>query len=323
MEDDPDRCSVSGKGEGWSLHVLSERSILRQRDVVAAAGYSVLPRPEPPHAHEFMEVVVVRTGTAVHRMQSGSCPISVGSLLLVRPGQWHAYDDPRDFEIWNVYIPAKTLSGELAALRSHPVLAAFTSARVTVGGVPATRASQASPLHGDRTAPGQAPVSLDLKAIEPYLTALAQPSRSTDRSLTRLAQLLAVLDVLAPAFTFVAPGQSIRGTHPAVIAATELLDTAPDYPWRLADLAERVHISAPHLCRLFTRDIGISPLHYLERHRLELTSQLLLEGDLSIGQISNSAGWSDTNYMARRFRAAHGMSPTRYRTVFQQANQRR
>jgi transcriptional regulator GlxA family with amidase domain len=121
----------------------------------------------------------------------------------------------------------------------------------------------------------------------------------------------------------VAPGQSLRGTHPAVIAATELLDTAPDYPWKLAELAERVHISGHHLCRLFTRDIGISPLHYLERHRLELTSQLLLEGDLSIGQISTSAGWSDTNYMARRFRAAHGMSPTRYRTVFQQqASQR-
>jgi AraC family transcriptional regulator, L-rhamnose operon transcriptional activator RhaR len=91
----------------------------------------------------------------------------------------------------------------------------------------------------------------------------------------------------------------------------------PDHPWTLPELADRVHVSASYLCRLFGRELSISPLHYLERHRLELTAQLLLEGDLSIGQISACAGWPDTNYMTRRFRAAHGMAPTRYRSEFQ------
>ena len=126
-----------------------------------------------------------------------------------------------------------------------------------------------------------------------------------------------VLDLLAPAFAFQKPGQSFPARHAAVMAATELLDAAPEHSWTLAELAERVHISAAYLCRLFSRELGISPLQYLERHRLELTAQLLLEGDLSISQISSYAGWSDTNYMARRFRAAHGMAPTRYRAEFQ------
>ncbi len=102
-----------------------------------------------------------------------------------------------------------------------------------------------------------------------YLKELAQPSRNAHRSLTRLGQLLVVLDHLAPALAFAKPGQALPETHPAVIAATELLDAAPEYPWTLAELAERVHISASYLCRLFTRELGISPLHYLERHRLE------------------------------------------------------
>ena len=305
------------------MHLLSERSILPQRDAVAAAEHWIHDLPEPPHAHEFMEIVLVMSGTAVHRMRSGSRRVRAGSVLLVRPGQWHAYDEPQDFQIWNLFIPTKTLGAELAALRGHPVLAAFTSARITTTRVPATGARGSGARENQALTGRGTPTPVDLSSIEMYLKELAQPSRSAYRSLTRLGQLLVVLDLLAPALAFAKPGQALPETHPAVIAATELLDAAPEYPWTLADLADRAHISASYLCRLFTRELGISPLHYLERHRLELTAQLLLEGDLSIGQISASAGWSDTNYMTRRFRAAHGMPPSRYREIFQERSMNR
>jgi AraC family transcriptional regulator, L-rhamnose operon transcriptional activator RhaR len=296
------------------VHLYSEHVILRQRDVVAAAEQWDHDTPQRQHVHEFMEVVVVIGGTAVHRTRSGQSRINTGAVLLVRPGQWHAYDDPRDLRIWNVYIPTQTLEGELAALRSHPVLAGFTSARVTSSassGTAGSRSSSRDLLEYRNTS------TVDLKALEPYLADLAQPSLGTGRSLARLGQLLVVLDMLAPAFAFPKPGQSPPATHPAVIAATEELDAAPEYAWTLADLAERVHVSPSYLCRLFMRELGISPLHYLERRRLELTAQLLLEGDLSINEIGATAGWTDTNYMARRFRSAQGMSPSRYRAVFQ------
>ena len=302
------------------IHFYSEHEILDKRgkgDVVAATELWHHDVVQSRHAHEFMEIVVVKTGTAVHRMRTGSSRISTGSVLLIRPGQWHGYDDPQDFRIWNLYIPIKTLGGELAALRSHPVLAAFTSGTVTTARLSAPQ--PVPPVEGDdrSAAPSNRPSSVDLRTIEPYFEELAQPSASADRSLARLGQLLVVLDLLAPAFAFQKPGQSLPATHPAVIAATELLDGAPEHPWKLAELADRVHTSAAYLCRLFTRELGISPLHYLERHRLELTAQLLLEGDLSISEISSCAGWSDTNYMTRRFRAVHGMAPTRYRSEFQ------
>ena len=292
--------------------MYSERSILHERDVVAGAELWKHDDAQRAHVHEFMEIVIVKSGTAVHRMRSGSCPITTGSVLLVRPGQWHAYDDPRDLQIWNLYIPYKTLAVELTALRSHPVLAAFTSARVTAAGALAP-----GPPGQARGHDGVGVPTFEVGTIEPYLAELAQPSHPAGRSLSRLGHLLVVLDALAPAFRSLKPGQNVAPTHPAVIAATELLDSEPENPWSLADLAERVHVSTAYLCRLFTRELGISPLHYLERHRLELTAQLLMEGGMSMSQISSTAGWSDSNYMTRRFRAAHGMSPTRYREVFQ------
>ena len=299
------------------VHFYSEHEILHKRDVVAATEQWYHDVVQSPHAHEFMEIVVVKTGTAVHRMRTGSSRISPGSVLVVRPGQWHAYDEPQGFRIWNLYIPTKTLGGELAALRSHPILAVFTSGAVTTAQLPASHLGPAGDVDDESSARVHSPSIVDLRTIEPYLEQLAQPAPSGERSLARLGLLLIVLDLLAPAFAFQKPGQSFSTRHPAVVAATELLDAAPEHQWALAELADRVHISGSYLCRLFTRELGISPLQYLERHRLELTAQLLLEGDLSISEISSYAGWSDTNYMARRFRAAHGMAPTRYRSEFQ------
>jgi AraC family L-rhamnose operon transcriptional activator RhaR len=309
--------------KGGRVHLYSEHVILRQRDVVAAAEHWNHDTPQLPHVHEFMEIVVVVAGTAVHRTRSGSSRISVGTALLVRPGQWHAYDDPKDFQIWNIYIPTETLQGELAGLRSHPVLAAFTSASVATPLAPVPGAIRARRADRDRAQTAFSGAStVNLKALEPHLEDLAQPSLGSGRSLARLGQLLVVLDMLAPAFALPKPGQSLPATHPAVIAATGELDAAPEYPWTLVDLAARVPVSPSYLCRLFMRELGISPLHYLERRRLELTAQLLLEGELSISEISATAGWTDANYMARRFRAAQGMSPSRYRAVFQHRSRR-
>ncbi|MHB1499297.1 MAG: AraC family transcriptional regulator [Acidimicrobiales bacterium] len=322
---EPSRClvPVGSEEHGSSItradgvNMYLERSVLHCYDAVASAELWRHDTARPVHAHEFMEIVVVRSGSAVHRMRSGSQPVAAGSVLIVRPGQWHAYDEPCQLEIWNLYIPYKTLASELAALRNHPVLAAFAAARITTAGVPATDARQ---LAADGDARGSSPPGkqpIDLAALEPYMFQLAQPFRGSGRSLSRLGQLLVVLDALAPAFTFLEPGEVVPTTHPVVIAATELLDAAPEYPWTLAELAERVHVSASYLCRLFNRRVGISPLLYLARHRLELTARLLLESELSVGQICSKTGWSDPNYMARRFRAFFGTSPSQYRIAFQ------
>lgn len=322
---EPSRCLVPLRGEEHGsiitradgVNMYLECSVLHRYDAVASAELWRHDTDRPVHAHEFMEIVIVKSGTAVHRMRSGSRPIAPGSVLIVRPGQWHAYDEPCQLEIWNLYVPYKTLASELTSLRTHPVLAAFATARITAGGVPATDASQLATDSDGRSSSPSGRRAIDLDALEPHLFQLAQPFRGSGRSLSRLGQLLVVLDALAPAFTFLEPGETVPIAHPVVIAATELLDAAPEYPWTLAELSERVHVSASYLCRLFTRRIGTSPLLYLAHHRLELTARLLLESELSIGQICSKAGWSDPNYMARRFRAFFGTSPSQYRVAFQ------
>ena len=76
-----------------------------------------------------------------------------------------------------------------------------------------------------------------------------------------------------------------------------------------------MHTSEHYLCRCFARELGISPMSYLDRYRLEIVAHFLLESDLSVTAIAARVGIDDPSYLARRFRAAHGMTPSKYRST--------
>jgi AraC-like DNA-binding protein/mannose-6-phosphate isomerase-like protein (cupin superfamily) len=301
-------------------------------DVAIGAERIAVTAALPAHSHGFMELVVVAAGTGAHRTRSGTRRIGQGEVMLVRPGQWHAYDDPDGLVVWNIYIAARTLTAELAALRSDPLVAALVSAKIAEaddgtarwpggpragGGQILTSVLAQPPPHGAAASQPARPAAADPAVIEPHLATLAaSPDGTVSDGLMRLGNLLAVLAHLVPVLLARSPDPRPRSLHPAVMAATDLFHADPGLPWTLPELARLVHLSAPYLCRCFLRDLGISPLRYLERYRLELVAQLLLATDLTISQISTQVGIADPNYLARRFRAAHGFTPSRYRAAF-------
>jgi AraC-like DNA-binding protein len=66
------------------------------------------------------------------------------------------------------------------------------------------------------------------------------------------------------------------------------------------------------LFRHFRRATGLSPQQYVQRLRMRQARMLLAEGDLSVKQVAYACGFSDARYFSRRFRAAHGVPPSRY-----------
>ncbi|HIT76481.1 MAG TPA: helix-turn-helix transcriptional regulator, partial [Candidatus Avipropionibacterium avicola] len=86
--------------------------------------------------------------------------------------------------------------------------------------------------------------------------------------------------------------------------------------WRVPDLADRVGVSVPHLHRLFADQLGMSPMAWLDRTRVERATSYLLGSTLSVGRIGARVGWPDPNHFSRRFRALTGRSPSDYRRRF-------
>jgi AraC family transcriptional activator FtrA len=90
----------------------------------------------------------------------------------------------------------------------------------------------------------------------------------------------------------------------------------PAHDWSLQALAERAHMSVRTLQRQFRQSLGMSPVEWLVRERVELAKQLLEAGRRPLAQIPALAGFGSDESFRRHFRAATGISPIAWRRQF-------
>ena len=98
-----------------------------------------------------------------------------------------------------------------------------------------------------------------------------------------------------------------------VAAAIDRINHAPDAGISLSDLAADAQIGRHHFLRVFRRVTGVTPYAYLMSRRLMAAADALFDDDARILDIALDAGFSDLSDFTRRFRAAFGMPPARYR----------
>lgn len=91
-------------------------------------------------------------------------------------------------------------------------------------------------------------------------------------------------------------------------------------------LADRLALTAQHFCRLFKSEIGETPIHYLNKLRMEKARELLQSQELlhlSIKQVAARVGRPDVSHFVRDFERHFGLSPKRYRLIESQAHRSR
>jgi AraC-like DNA-binding protein len=91
------------------------------------------------------------------------------------------------------------------------------------------------------------------------------------------------------------------------------IDERPGEGLGVAALAQQAGYSADHFSRLFRRWMGVGPAEYQVRARIARARQLLVETDLTIGEIAETLGYRDIYFFSRQFREKTAESPTTYR----------
>jgi AraC-like DNA-binding protein len=113
------------------------------------------------------------------------------------------------------------------------------------------------------------------------------------------------------------PGQTgwLAGARdPDVGIALALLHREPSEPWTLAELAQRAGISRSVLAERFRHFLGVPPMAYLTRWRLQLGAQLLASTSHSVAQIAAEVGYESEPAFNRAFKRDFGSPPARFRT---------
>lgn len=83
-------------------------------------------------------------------------------------------------------------------------------------------------------------------------------------------------------------------------------------PIEIETLADIVHLHPNYFIPYFKKIIGITPMHYVQRKRMEEAKRLLTYTDDSIAVIAESLGMQLAHF-SRQFKSHAGISPTAYR----------
>jgi AraC-like DNA-binding protein len=81
----------------------------------------------------------------------------------------------------------------------------------------------------------------------------------------------------------------------------------------VSTIAARLGVSTEHLCRVFRKEMNVSPLVYFQRQKLRHASALLREGQMPIKEIAQRLGINNVANFTRLFKQHMGIPPGKFR----------
>lgn len=252
---------------------------------IPAMGHSQQSVARPglgPHSHTVYEICLIQQGSVDWFVERKTCHVPPGSIFLTRPDEQHG---------------------------SHKGV--FEPCSLRWFQVDPNRAPAIAPLirQADDLTRCTWPADARLEALhETMLEECRRPRADSERMFEALLSL--TLNLI---FRAEREHAGKGAMHPAVARAIARIEDQPTTRWSLHALAEASGVSRTRLQQLFERDIGISPVAYAMRLRLQRAQHLLRETDQPVTQIALELGFSSSQHFATTFRRQYGMSPTRYR----------
>lgn len=112
------------------------------------------------------------------------------------------------------------------------------------------------------------------------------------------------------------PRGALGRLDPRVREAVDHLCRRMAEPITLESLGRACKLSPSRLARLFSEQVGVPPMRFLEQQRLDRARQLLELSGHGVAQIAEQVGFNSPFYFTLRFKRATGLSPTAYRRRF-------
>lgn len=103
-----------------------------------------------------------------------------------------------------------------------------------------------------------------------------------------------------------------------VTIARDYISANFDHDLTVADVANYVFLSQGYFARAFRDEVGMSPMAYMMKVRVEEACKLLSVGDLKISSIATRVGFSSPQRFNSAFRKHIGKSPMAYRKSIQE-----
>lgn len=255
-----------------------------------------------PNRHDFFEMVYVKKGNAVFEIAGQPVPIGPNDIVIIKPNQKH-----------------KLIVKSEAGCEFIVLSFGFTSQKNTeFSEVPLEDF-----LNFVNSKESGAFITLKVSQKNDIITLLNRILKERDSTdigsefLTRLMVL--ELFVLISRALKMEWENSIKFKSPKL---KELIEISVNYinnnferDISLGDIARFVFLSPSYFTRAFKDEMGISPINYLLKVRIERSKELLAETDTKISNIALNVGFSNQQRFNEIFKKYTKSTPLQYRKM--------
>jgi AraC-like DNA-binding protein len=147
------------------------------------------------------------------------------------------------------------------------------------------------------------------------LAEAAEKSAGSETVLTKLSELM-FIDVMRRYIAALPPERAgwLAGLRdPHVGKALSLLHEKPARNWTIEDVAREAGVSRSVLAERFTALVGVPPIAYLARWRMQLAAEMLARGTTNMAGIAAEIGYESEASFSRAFKKMTGVPPSQWR----------
>jgi len=254
------------------------------------------------HWHEFMELILVRKGVMLVKLQNSKLKINEGDLLVIPPGELHSSESSGEGTLEylcitfdsRIFLNSLYENNEISLIYSYftqhqmsqPFL--YKSNEVKKAQIPSLFNNILNETQ-KKEAGFAFSVKADLSKIFLWLLRYKNQCTQPVNKMENLAlykKMHQVFDIIQKQFN-------------TNISTNQIADMA--------------NMSKSHFCYLFKKITGCGFRKYMQSLRITEATKLLLSTDHNINQIAYMVGYDNFNFFVRAFKKKTGMPPLQYK----------
>ena len=255
----------------------------------------------PSHTHEFVELVYVVSGNALHEMSGNRYHLTAGDVFILEPDAYHSYNgtDTEETVVYNVLFSVEFLRSELDALKQMPSFVDFfylaPFLRKTASFIPYSPLNDAQHLQ----------ILNHLRAIHEEFNERKEGYQIIIK--TRWIECLVLLGRFH---------KDNQHAQRSTLSDKEHMESIRHFvelnfqqPLTLEQLCRISGMSVSSFTAKFKDHTGVSFLDYKHELQVRHARQLLTGTNKKILEIALEAGFNDISFFNKVFRKYSGLTP--------------
>lgn len=247
-----------------------------------------------PHSHDYYEIFIVAMGTVPHMVNGIMQKLPAGSLVFIRPDDFHAHmcNDENSAFI-NLTFTKETAKMLFAYLFDTDVSEKMLSCDIP-------------PM-----------VFLDKNNRENLVSQINElnTERWQDKNALKIRMRTILVNIFSH-FTSTFPKESDESVPHWLVELTTEMEKPENFTSGTERMIELSNKSREHLSRSFKKYYGLTVTEYVNGLRINYASNLLLNTNISIIDICFDCGFQSLSYFYRIFRQKNGITPSDFRVKY-------